>query len=80
MPLATALSKARFASGTRPITYITTWDTTHLCAVVRARSVCGRSPADAHRLLTHLEAIKDNVRNAIQNTPDEPARKEQHYG
>jgi hypothetical protein len=28
MPLATALSKARFASGTRPKAYTTTWDTT----------------------------------------------------
>jgi hypothetical protein len=38
--LATALSKARFASGTRPKTYTTTWDTT------------GREkPADRRRLL-----------------------------
>lgn len=28
VPLATTLSKARFVSGTRPITYTNTWDTT----------------------------------------------------
>src|ERR1700716_1333211 len=38
------------------------------------------NPADAHRLLAHLETIKENVRNAIQNSPAEPPRKEQRYG
>src|SRR6516225_10710561 len=38
----------------------------------------GISPADANRLLTQLEAIKENLRNAIQD--DEDARKEQRYG
>src|ERR1700693_1728287 len=37
----------------------------------------GINPTDAHRLLAQLEAIKENVRNAIQN---EPPRKEQRYG
>ena len=34
---------------------------------------------DAPRLLTQLEQIKENVRNAIQSTAGEP-RKEQRYG
>src|ERR1700748_1037452 len=38
----------------------------------------GISPADANRLLTQLEAIKENLRNAIQD--EEDARKEQRYG
>jgi len=37
-------------------------------------------PADAHRLLTQLQTIKDNVRNAIQNTGTEQVRKEQRQG
>ena len=45
-----------------------------------ATAMEGINPSDAHRLLAQLELIKENVRNAIQNTPDEPARKEQHYG
>jgi MarR family transcriptional regulator for hemolysin len=36
-------------------------------------------PADAHRLLTQLEQIKENVRNAIQTTTGDQ-RKEQRYG
>jgi hypothetical protein len=45
-----------------------------------ATALEGINPADAHRLLAQLEAIKENVRNAIQNTPGEPPRKEQRYG
>jgi DNA-binding MarR family transcriptional regulator len=45
-----------------------------------ATALEGINPADAHRLLTQLEAIKENVRNAIQNAPVEPPRKEQRYG
>jgi MarR family transcriptional regulator, transcriptional regulator for hemolysin len=44
-----------------------------------ATALEGISPQDAHRLLAQLETIKDNVRNAIQNTEQEDA-KEQHYG
>lgn len=40
----------------------------------------GINPADAHRLLAQLETVKENVRNAIQHAPAEPARKEQRYG
>ena len=45
-----------------------------------ATALEGINPAEAHRLLVQLETIKENVRNAIQTTPGEPARKEQHYG
>ena len=45
-----------------------------------ATALEGINPSDAHRLLDQLEAIKENVRNAIQNAPGEPPRKEQHYG
>ena len=45
-----------------------------------ATALEGINPADAQRLLVQLETIKENVRNAIQTTPGEPARKEQHYG
>ena len=41
----------------------------------------GINPAEAHRLLAQLEQIKENVRNAIQNTTGEQqVRKEQRYG
>ncbi|CCD95612.1 putative transcriptional regulator, MarR family [Bradyrhizobium sp. ORS 375] len=39
----------------------------------------GISPADAERLTAQLEAIKENVRNALQSLCDEQ-RKEQRYG
>ncbi|MGJ5040733.1 MULTISPECIES: MarR family transcriptional regulator [unclassified Bradyrhizobium] len=39
----------------------------------------GISAGDAERLMTHLEAIKENVRNALQSLCDEQ-RKEQRYG
>jgi MarR family transcriptional regulator for hemolysin len=45
-----------------------------------ATALEGISPADAHRLLSQLESIKENVRNAIQNTTGEPPKKEQRYG
>src|SRR3981081_3597729 len=41
---------------------------------------CGVTRADCHRLLDQLEAIKENVRNAIQNPAGEPPRKEQRVG
>ncbi|WP_024509473.1 MarR family transcriptional regulator [Bradyrhizobium sp. ARR65] len=40
----------------------------------------GINPADAHRLLAQLEQVKENVRNAIQNTTTDQVRKEQRYG
>jgi DNA-binding MarR family transcriptional regulator len=39
----------------------------------------GISPAEAERMMTHLDAIKENVRNALQSLSDEQ-RKEQRYG
>ncbi len=52
-------------------------------AVLRAEltdtALHGIDPADAERLMTHLEAIKENVRNALQSLCDEQ-RKEQRYG
>ncbi|MGF6311995.1 MarR family transcriptional regulator for hemolysin [Bradyrhizobium sp. i1.8.4] len=45
-----------------------------------ATALEGISPNDAHRLLTQLESIKENVRNAIQSPAGEPSRKEQRYG
>jgi MarR family transcriptional regulator for hemolysin len=45
-----------------------------------ATALEGINPADAHRLLSQLESIKENVRNAIQNTTGEPPKKEQRYG
>src|SRR6202158_3533027 len=45
-----------------------------------ATALEGINPADAHRLLAQLEAIKENVRNAIQNPAGEPPKKEQRYG
>jgi MarR family transcriptional regulator, transcriptional regulator for hemolysin len=45
-----------------------------------ATALEGISPTDAHRLLTQLELIKENVRNAIQSPASEPSRKEQRYG
>ena len=44
-----------------------------------ATALEGISPQDAHRLLSQLEAIKDNVRNAIQ-TAEQEDTKEQRYG
>ena|SRR5579872_3083801 len=50
-----------------------------LRADLTATALDGINPTDAHRLLTHLEAIKENLRNAIQNTDGEN-KKEQRYG
>ena len=44
-----------------------------------ATALEGINPADALRLLTQLETIKENVRTAIQTYDGEP-RKEQRYG
>jgi DNA-binding MarR family transcriptional regulator len=44
-----------------------------------ATALEGISPQDAHRMLLQLEKIKDNVRDAIQNT-DQDHVKEQRYG
>jgi MarR family transcriptional regulator, transcriptional regulator for hemolysin len=46
---------------------------------ITATALEGISPSDAQRLLTQLETIKENVRNAIADAEDD-ARKEQRYG
>jgi MarR family transcriptional regulator, transcriptional regulator for hemolysin len=45
-----------------------------------ATALDGINPTDAQRLLSQLEMIKENVRNAIQTFDGETSRKEQHYG
>jgi DNA-binding MarR family transcriptional regulator len=45
-----------------------------------ATALAGISPADAHRLLTQMGTIKENLRGAIQHCNGESARKEQRYG
>jgi MarR family transcriptional regulator for hemolysin len=45
-----------------------------------ATALGGITPADAQRLLSQLEAIKENVRNAIQSAEAEAQKKEQRYG
>ena len=45
-----------------------------------ATALDGINPADAHRLLAQLEAIKENVRNATQTGESDVPRKEQRYG
>jgi MarR family transcriptional regulator for hemolysin len=50
-----------------------------LKAELTATALDGISPSDAQRLLNQLEAIKENVRNAIADA-EEDTRKEQRYG
>jgi MarR family transcriptional regulator for hemolysin len=45
-----------------------------------ATALAGITPADAVRLLSNLETIKENVRNAIQNANEAIEKKEQRYG
>ena len=45
-----------------------------------ANALDGINPSDAHRLLSQLEQIKENVRNAIQNHEADAPKKEQRYG
>ena len=45
-----------------------------------ATALQGINPADAQRLLTQLEQIKENIRNAIQTHAADDIRKEQRHG
>src|SRR5499433_1201281 len=45
-----------------------------------ATALEGIPPAEAHRMLAQLEAIKENIRNAVQNPAADASRKEQRYG
>src|SRR6516165_6325648 len=47
---------------------------------ITATALEGIHPADSHRMLAQLEAVRENVRNAIQNYEGETSRKEQRYG
>lgn len=48
---------------------------------ITATALAGISPADAQRLLTQMETIKENVRAAIQQScQTDQTRKEQRYG
>ena len=47
---------------------------------ITATALEGIHPADSHKMLTQLEAVRENVRNAIQNYEGETSRKEQRYG
>jgi MarR family transcriptional regulator, transcriptional regulator for hemolysin len=47
---------------------------------ITATALDGIHPADAHQMLAQLEAIRENVRNAIQNNEGDNSRKEQRYG
>jgi MarR family transcriptional regulator, transcriptional regulator for hemolysin len=47
---------------------------------VTATALQGISPSDAERLVSQLESIKENVRNAIQNVEAQMPKKEQRYG
>jgi DNA-binding MarR family transcriptional regulator len=49
-----------------------------LKAELTATALGGIAPADAERLMTQLEDIKENVRNALQSLEEQ--RKEQRYG
>jgi MarR family transcriptional regulator, transcriptional regulator for hemolysin len=51
-----------------------------LKAEITAAALEGISPADAERLVTQLESIKENVRNALQNIEVQLPKKEQRYG
>ncbi|HLZ02540.1 MAG TPA: MarR family transcriptional regulator [Bradyrhizobium sp.] len=47
---------------------------------ITATALDGITPADAIRLLTQLDLIKENVRHAIQNHEADAPKKEQRYG
>jgi MarR family transcriptional regulator, transcriptional regulator for hemolysin len=47
---------------------------------ITAAALAGISPAEAERLVSQLESIKENVRNALQNIDVQLPKKEQRYG
>ncbi|MBV8925939.1 MAG: MarR family transcriptional regulator [Bradyrhizobium sp.] len=47
---------------------------------ITATALEGLSPAEAERFVTQLESIKENVRQALQNTETQMPKKEQRYG
>jgi MarR family transcriptional regulator for hemolysin len=47
---------------------------------ITAAALAGISPTEAERLVTQLESIKENVRNALQSIDAQLPKKEQRYG
>ena len=47
---------------------------------ITSAALDGISPADAERLVSQLESIKENVRNALQTIDAQLPKKEQRYG
>jgi MarR family transcriptional regulator, transcriptional regulator for hemolysin len=47
---------------------------------ITATALEGISPSEAERLVSQLESIKENVRNALQNIDAQLPKKEQRYG
>jgi MarR family transcriptional regulator, transcriptional regulator for hemolysin len=47
---------------------------------ITATALEGISPADAERLVSQLESVKENVRNALQSIDAQLPKKEQRYG
>ena len=47
---------------------------------ITATALEGISPTDAERLVSQLESIKENVRNALQTIDAQLPKKEQRYG
>jgi len=47
---------------------------------ITAAALEGISPTEAERLVSQLESIKENVRNALQNIDAQLPKKEQRYG
>jgi MarR family transcriptional regulator, transcriptional regulator for hemolysin len=47
---------------------------------ITATALEGISPAEAERLVSQLESIKENVRNALQSIDAQLPKKEQRYG
>src|SRR6201996_3112998 len=47
---------------------------------ITASALRGISPAEAERLVSQLESIKENVRTALQNIDAQLPKKEQRYG
>jgi MarR family transcriptional regulator, transcriptional regulator for hemolysin len=47
---------------------------------ITATALEGISPAEAERLVSQLESVKENVRNALQSIDAQLPKKEQRYG
>ena len=52
----------------------------HLKSELTAKALSGISAPDVQRLVTQMQAIKENLRSAIQQCHADPATREQRYG